>query len=234
MNWTHYLDRPTLALLVLMVMYVVIGVIRRRRNQIRGPVMAGTGEVTKVELLHPSHDQSDWYRVTVQLTIPEMPGRPVGTPPRDFEFEPNDRPVVGDTWSVEVSATDPSRYRRVDLPARGDSSSATATPLTRTGGPDLDSRFGERKVRGPVLTGTAQALTVQRVTQSIEDLPDQYHYIITLRVKTPGHEPYDVIRMYRDMKKIRPYEGDAWEVEVSESDPFTLAVLFERPVPTQP
>jgi hypothetical protein len=85
-----------------------------------------------------------------------------------------------------------------------------------------------------VLTGTAQALTVQRVTQSIEDLPDQYHYIITLRVKTPGHEPYDVIRMYRDMKRIRPYEGDAWEVEVSESDPFTLAVLFERPVPTQP
>jgi hypothetical protein len=37
------------------------------------------------------------------------------------------------------------------------------------------------------------------------------------------------------MKEIDPCEeGDAWEVQVSESDPFKLAVLFERPVPTHP
>jgi len=84
-----------------------------------------------------------------------------------------------------------------------------------------------------VLTGIAQALTVHRTTQPSGD-HDLYHYLITLRVKIPGREPYDVIRNYLNMKRIRPYEGDMWEVQVSESDPLTLAVLFARPVPTQP
>jgi hypothetical protein len=236
---------------VVLLNFVLWGIILRWRTRIQGPVLAGTGRVTKVELLRPSYDQRDWYHVTVQLTIPEMPDRTVDAPPHRFEFEPNDRPVVGDIWSVEVSATDPSRYRLLDFPVRRDLSSATAKPLTHpswvikpiikpptlqayTGGPGLDSRFGQREVRGPVLTGTAQALIVQRITEPGGEWPDRYHYVITLRVKTPRYEPYDVIRMYRNMKKIRPFEGDAWEVQVSESDPFTLAVLFERPLPTQP
>jgi hypothetical protein len=37
--------------------------------------------------------------------------------------------------------------------------------------------------------------------------------------------------MYRNMKTLRPYEGERWEVQVSEDDPLELAVFFERPVP---
>jgi hypothetical protein len=203
---------------------------------IRGSVLAGTGRVTKVELSNPSvdHDQRDWYRVTVQITAPELPDSEQPKPfARRFEFEPNDRPVVGDTWSVEVSATHPSRYRVVKFPARRVSSHGAEQPLTRRSGPALDSRLGEHKVRGPVLTGTAQALTVRRTKRlSFED-GYLWDYAITFRVKTPGHAPYDVIRMYRDMKKIRPYEGDTWAVHVSESDPLTLTVLFAQPLPTQ-
>jgi hypothetical protein len=204
---------------------------RQDNPQLGGSVLAGTGRVKKVQLLHPSIDQRDWYRVTVQLTITEMPGsKPLEAPARRFEFEPNDRPVVGDTWSVEVSATHPSRYRVVRFPRRVWSHGAEQ-PVTRSSGPALDSRIGEHDVRGPVLTGTAQALTVQRITQPDADGGYLYHYVITLRVKIPGQGPYDVIRMYRDMQKIRPYEGDAWEVQVSESDPLKLAVLFGRQVP---
>jgi hypothetical protein len=82
-----------------------------------------------------------------------------------------------------------------------------------------------------VLTGTAQALTVQRSSRLYYPKGYLYDYVITFRVKTPSHGPYDVIRMYRNMQEIRPYEGDSWEVQVSVSDPLKLAVLFERPVP---
>ena len=218
----------------------VIGVFAYRRGVqddpvIKGSVLAGTGRVTKVKRLESAEDQRDWYRVTVQLTIPELPDSEQPTAlDRRFEFEPNDRPFVGDTWPVEVSATHPSRYRVVEFPARRGLSRGVAPQLTFEGGPALDSRIGEHGVRGPVLTGTAQALTVQRTTQPSGDGPDRYDYLITFRVELPGHEPYDVIRNYLNMKKIRPYEGDMWEVQVSESDPLTLAVLFARPVPTQP
>ena len=132
-----------------------------------------------------------------------------------------------------MSATDPSRYRVFKFPARRGASYRAEQPLPGGSGPVLDSRTGERNARGPVLTGTARALTVQRITEPGGDGPDRYHYVITFRVKTPGRGPYDVIRMYRNMKRIRPYEGDAWEVQVSESDPLKLAVLFERPVLNQ-
>ena len=120
----------------------------------------------------------------------------------------------------EVSATQPSRYRVVKFPARRGASYRAEQPLPGGSGPVLDSRTGERNARGPVLTGTARALTVQRITEPGGDGPDRYHYVITFRVKTPGRGPYDFIRMYRNMKRIRPYEGDAWEVQVSESDRY--------------
>ena len=228
----------------------VIGVFAYRRGVqddpvILGSVLAGTGRVTRVKWLDPAKDQRDWYRVTVQLAIPELPDneQPKALD-RRFELEPNARPVVGDTWPVEVSATHPSRYRVVNFPARRGSSHGSVQTMTVEGGTALDSRIGEHKVgehkvgehkvRGPVLTGTAQALTVHRTTQPSGNGPDRYHYLITFRVKIPGREPYDVIRNYLNMKRIRPYEGDMWEVQVSESDPLTLAVLFARPVPTQP
>jgi hypothetical protein len=87
---------------------------------------------------------------------------------------------------------------------------------------------GKRKLRGPARIGTAEALAVHRITEAGD--PDRYHFVITLRVTTPGHAPYDVVGMYRNMKEIRPYEGERWEVQVSEDDPLELAVFFERPV----
>lgn len=223
----------------------LMGFVGYRRDRIdhpdiRGPVLAGTGLVTKVELSDASNDQRDWYRVTVRLTIPELPDSGLlEAPARRFEFEPNDRPVVGDIWQVEASATHPSRYRVVAFPARRDSSRGAQRPSARTSGPALDSRKGEWKVpRGPVRIGSAQALKVQRSRRNNPEGQDLYDYVITFRVKTPGYAPYDVIRTYRSTPlrnaiNHRPYEGDAWEVQVSESDHLNFAVLFDRPVLTQ-
>jgi len=202
---------------------------------IDGAVLAGTARVTGVVRVSASTDQRDWYRVAVQLEVPELSGSDAPEAPvRRFEFEPNDRPVVGDAWSVEVSATHPSRYRVVTFPRRSTSSRRAGQSQADPGVSALDSRIGKRKLRGPVRIGTAEALAVHRITEVHWEDPDRYHFVITLRVTTPGHAPYDVVGMYRNMKEIRPYEGDRWEVQVSEDEPLALAVFFDRPVPNRP
>jgi len=199
---------------------------------IDGAVLTGTARVTGVARSNASTDQRDWYRVAVHLDIPDLSGSDAPEAPvRRFEFEPNDRPLVGDTWSVEVSAAHPSRYRVVKSPRRSTSSRGAEQSHVDPRVSALDSRIGERKVRGPVRIGTAEALAVHRITEAGGEGADRYHFVITFRVTTPGHAPYDVIRMYRNMKTIRPYEGERWEVQVSEDDPLELAVFFERPVP---
>jgi len=198
---------------------------------IDGAVLTGTARVTGVARLNASTDQRDWYRVAVHLDIPDLSGSDAPEAPvRRFEFEPNDRPLVGDTWSVEVSAAHPSRYRVVKSPRRSSSSRRAEQSHAGPGESALDSRIGQRKVRGPVRIGTAEALAVHRITEARGEDADRYHFVITLRVTTPGHAPYDVVGMYRNMKTIRPYEGERWEVQVSEDDPLELAVFFERPV----
>jgi hypothetical protein len=196
---------------------------------IDGAVLAGKARVIGVTRLAASTDQRDWYRVAVHLDIPDLSGSDAPEAPvRRFEFEPNDRPVVGDTWSVEVSAAHPSRYRVVKSPRRSTSSRGAEQSHVDPRVSALDS--GKRKLRGPVRIGTAEALAVHRITEARGEDADRYHFVITLRVTTPGHAPYDVTRMYRNMKTIRPYEGERWEVQVSEDDPLELAVFFERPV----
>jgi hypothetical protein len=197
-----------------------------------GAVHAGTARVTGVARVTASTDQRDWYRVAVDLDIPELSGSDApNAPVRRFEFEPNDRPLVGDTWSVEVSADNPSRYRVVTFPRRSGSSRGVEQSHVDPRVSALDSRIGKRNLRGPVRIGTDEALAVHRITEARWEDADRYHFVITLRVTTPGHAPYDVVGMYRNMKTIRPYEGERWEVQVSEDDPHELAVFFERPVP---
>jgi hypothetical protein len=81
MDWAQFLGQHWAALAIpgLMMIVAARGVIGRRRNQIGGPVLTGTGRVVKVEpggrsRFAPSSDQRAWYDVTLLLHIPEMPG----------------------------------------------------------------------------------------------------------------------------------------------------------------
>ena len=89
-----------------------------------------------------------------------------------------------------------------------------------------------RKIRGPVLTGTAQVLSLKQFGSVAVNGPARMICRFRLRVQVPGREPYDVAHW----QNLAPWElnavapGRTVSVEVDETKPKRLRIGRSRPI----
>ncbi len=104
---------------------------------------------------------------------------------------------------------------------------AVGTPIL---GPIVVRRM--RKIRGPVLTGTAQVLSLKQFGSVAVNGPARMICRFRLRVDVPGREPYDVAHW----QNFAPWELDAVapgrtvSVEVDETRPKRVRIGRSRPI----
>ena len=90
-----------------------------------------------------------------------------------------------------------------------------------------------RKIRGPVVTRTAQVLSLKQFGSVAVNGPARIVCRFRLRVQVPGREPYDVAHW----QNFAPWELDAVapgrtvSVEVEETRPKRLRIGRSRPIP---
>jgi hypothetical protein len=104
---------------------------------------------------------------------------------------------------------------------------AVGTPIL---GPIVVRRM--RKIRGAVLTGTAQVLSLQQFGSVAVNGPARMICRFRLRVDVPGREPYDVAHWQNfapwELASVAP--GRTVSVEVDETRPKWVRIGRSRPI----